>query len=158
DVAADHLGLQVSRGGLEYLLNKLHSPRGRGLLAFFGTRAALDQVQAARVVVEQFFLDVQAWLAKARGQGSGVRSQTDAVRVRETDIVANGVSEEFTKLATCLDDCAKRREADEEKIELTAAAERCRALALGLEEWLRQGLEGQVYWVEVTGGRVTPRV
>src|SRR5262245_7222864 len=32
DVAADHLGLQVSRGGLEYLLNKLHSPRGRGLL------------------------------------------------------------------------------------------------------------------------------
>jgi ATP-dependent DNA helicase DinG len=72
--------------------------------------------------------------------------------------VANGVSEEFTKLATCLDDCARRREADEEKIELTAAAERCRALALGLEEWLRQGLEGQVYWVEVTGGRATPRV
>ena len=33
DVAADHLGLQVGRGGVEYLLNKLYNPRQqRGLL------------------------------------------------------------------------------------------------------------------------------
>src|SRR5262249_29077264 len=38
DVAADHLGLQITRGAVEYLLNKLYSPRhNRGLLAYFGT-------------------------------------------------------------------------------------------------------------------------
>src|SRR6516165_8551055 len=35
DVAADHLGLQVGRGGVDYLLNKLFHPRTRrGLLNF----------------------------------------------------------------------------------------------------------------------------
>src|SRR5262249_19882976 len=38
DVAADHLGLQVSQGSLEYLFNKLMAPRtNRGLLAAHGT-------------------------------------------------------------------------------------------------------------------------
>src|SRR5262249_16888991 len=53
--------------------------------------------------------------------------------------------------------CAERRAAEEEKIELTAAAGRCRGLALSLTQWLGQELDGQVYWVEVTAGR-SPRL
>src|SRR4051794_20324232 len=51
DVAADHLGIQVSRGSVDYLLNKLFHPRGgraHGLLAIHGDQESLDQVVSAR--------------------------------------------------------------------------------------------------------------
>src|SRR5438552_1600816 len=46
DVAADHLGLQVSRGAVDYQLNRLFSQRGgraHGLLAVHGGGDALNQ-------------------------------------------------------------------------------------------------------------------
>jgi ATP-dependent DNA helicase DinG len=149
DVAADHLGLQVSRGSIEYLLTKLYSPRqGRGLLVYFGTQEALRQVDAVHFAAERFFTDILSWSARpSRGNG----------RVRVPHLFADPVSEELLKLATCLDRLAEGRDSDEEKIELTAAADRGRALALSLQQWLAQSLEDQVYWVEVTGQR-SPRI
>jgi ATP-dependent DNA helicase DinG len=48
DVAADHLGIQVSQGGLEYVLNQLLSPRGnRGVLAAHGDAESFTMVEAA---------------------------------------------------------------------------------------------------------------
>src|SRR5205085_3004956 len=62
DVAAEHLGLQISRGAVEYALHRLHNPRtGRGLLATHGTAAAIRQVDAARFASEAFFADVRDW-------------------------------------------------------------------------------------------------
>src|SRR5262249_35069759 len=58
------------------------------------------------------------------------------------------------KLASVLDSIAKNHQADEEQIEMTSAAERCRGLAHGLKTWLGQELGGQVYWVELSGERV----
>src|SRR6266478_1931376 len=55
DVAADHLGLKVSRGSVEYLLNKLLSQRhDRGLLAALGEPGAVRQVDAARFAADRF--------------------------------------------------------------------------------------------------------
>jgi ATP-dependent DNA helicase DinG len=156
DVAAEHLGLQIGRGSLEYLLNKLFNPRnGRGLLAFFGTKEAHDQVNATRHAVERFFAGVLDWhLRQPRGPGRGAAAaSSDAVRVRQPNPVPDPLSEELRKLATCLGNCADKRTEEEDKIELSAAAERCRGLAMALTQWLGQELEGQVYWVEVTSGR-----
>jgi ATP-dependent DNA helicase DinG len=156
DVAAEHLGLQITRGAVEYQLNKLLSARtGRGLLAFYGTREAIQQVQVTRAAAEQFFAGVLDWQAaqprggRAGAAGAGPESQ----RVRQPHIVADPLSEELRKLAGCLDGCAEKRSADEEKIELTAAASRCLGLAQALTQWLGQELEGQVYWLEVASGR-----
>jgi ATP-dependent DNA helicase DinG len=160
EVAADHLGIQVSRGSVEYLLNRLLSPRnGRGLLAFYGTKESHAQVAAARGAVDLFFQDVLAWHGRQpRGPRAAAGTpSSDAVRVREANVVANPLSEELNKLASAVDHCAELRGAEEEKIELTAAAGRCRGLALALAQWLGQELEGQVYWVEVTAGR-SPRL
>jgi ATP-dependent DNA helicase DinG len=160
DVAADHLGLQVTRGSVEYLLNRLYSLRNsRGLLAFYGTKEAIEQVHAARLAADQFFQDVQAWIAQQpRGGRGGVGgSSSDSLRVRQPQIVEDPLSEELEKLAACLDDCAELRDREEEKIELTAVSGRCRGLARSVQGWLAQELEGQVYWVEVTGGR-SPRL
>src|SRR5262249_53022334 len=53
DVAADPLGLQVSRGAIEFLLNKLFSERhSRGLLMAFGNPQARRQVDAVRFAAD----------------------------------------------------------------------------------------------------------
>jgi ATP-dependent DNA helicase DinG len=145
DVAADHLGLRVSGGAVEYLLNKLYSPRyGRGLLAAFGNQQARHQVDEVRFTAERFFADILAWHAR-QPRGTG--------RVRTPHIVIDSVSEELTKLASTLQQLGDKREAEEEKIELTAAADRCLGLAASIQQWLAQELPDQVYWVDVSGER-----
>ena len=160
DVAAEHLGLQVSRGGLDYLFNKLYHPRHqRGLLAGFRSlvQEALNQLFAARSAADLFFGDLLAWHARQpRGPGRNrpaAPPPSDAVRVRQPDVVPDTLSEELLKLASGLDGIAEKLKSDEEKVELNAASLRCRALATGVGQWLKQALEGQVYWLEVTAGR-----
>src|SRR5205085_2888451 len=56
DIAARHLGLQVSSTMVENLLNRLFSSRTqRGLLSFHATAEALRQVSQTRVAAEHFF-------------------------------------------------------------------------------------------------------
>lgn len=144
DVAADHLGLQITRGAVEYLLNKLYSPRhARGLLIWRGTAESQRQVEVTRTACEDFFSRIVTWYLR-HGRGTG--------RVRTPRIVPDLLGEELRKLATCLDQIAEKL-ADEEKIELTAAADRAVELAQCLRQWLGQELPEQVYWVEVTGER-----
>jgi ATP-dependent DNA helicase DinG len=157
DMASEHLGVRVTRGMVDYLLNKLYSPRtSRGLLAYFGTNESLRQVDAARFAADTFFNDVLSWHASQPRNTTrqAPRGNADALRVRQTNIVVDPLSEELKKLATSLDDIAKKREADEEQIELTSAAERCRSLAVSLKAWLGQELNGQVYWIELSGERM----
>lgn len=145
DVAADHLGLQVSRGAVDYLLNKLYSARShRGLLASFGTTESLRQVEATRFAAERFFADILSWKQ---------RQPRDTGRVRQPNIVPNLVTEELRKLASALEQIAKRLDNEEDQIEYTAATDRCLSLAGEIKLWLEQGLAGQVYWIEVSGER-----
>jgi ATP-dependent DNA helicase DinG len=154
DVAAEHLGLKVTRGAVEYQLNKLQSERtGRGLLAFFGTAEALRQLHATRTAAARFFETILDWhLGQPRAPGRAAFA-SDAIRVRGPHIVADPLSEELRKLASCVDLCAEKRSAEEEKVELSAAANRCQGLADALTKWLAQDLEDQVYWLDVTSGR-----
>ncbi len=159
DVAADHLGLQFGRGSLEYLLNKLLSPRNRrGLLAFVPSEEAQKQVESTRQAGERFFRAVLEWIERQpRGNYRGAQRPTsDAVRVRETEIVHDVLSEELEKLASRVDEVGDNLE-DEQKIEFASLAERARGLALSVRQWLAQELPGQVYWAETTTGP-TPRL
>jgi ATP-dependent DNA helicase DinG len=150
DVAADHLGLHIGQGQVDYLLNKLFNPhRGKGLLALRGDDEARRQWEATRRAATELFRRIGDWLT-LRGGGNG--------RVREPNIVANPLSEELRKLASDLNRLAKPMTSDEEKIEFTAVALRCDALALAIDQWLGQAMEGQVYWVEAQATRQQPRV
>ncbi len=131
DVAADHLGLKVGRGGVEWLLNKLHSPRQhRGLLTWIGDEDSLRQVEIARGAAERFFDAVFNWsLRQPRGGGRNQpRPTSDSVRVREPGIVPDNLSEELKKLATCINAAAEKLD-DEQKIEFTAVSGRALQLA-----------------------------
>ena len=72
DVAADHLGLQVNQGGVEYLFNKLLAPRQhRGLLASYGDDQAIAQLEHARQAAERFFQSVRVWQDRQGPRGTG---------------------------------------------------------------------------------------
>ena len=65
DVAADHLGLQVTRGQVDWLLNKLFHQRrgvGHGLLAVHGDDEAIQQIFETRAAADHFFAGAQMWL------------------------------------------------------------------------------------------------
>jgi ATP-dependent DNA helicase DinG len=159
DVAADHLGLKVTRGALDWLLNKLLNPRTRrGLLTIAGdSDDAQHQVDAVRQAGERFFQSVLGWAAEQpRPAGRGQPRAADSVRVRWPDPVPDGLSEELDKLATRVHECAADLD-EEQQIEFTALADRASQLAVSVRAWLKQQLEGQVYWVDVNTG-ATPRV
>jgi len=90
-VAGDHLGLGVTSGQVEYTLNKLYNERtNRGLLVHQRLNEAQQDVIECRHRADDFFTDVDDWLAARRG-GNG--------RVREPKIVRNPLSEGLEKLA-----------------------------------------------------------
>lgn len=147
DVAADHLGLSVSQGGIEYVLNQLMAPRThKGILAMLGDPESVTLVDAVRQAAERFFAAVLHWHAsQARGTG----------RTRQPGIVPDGLSNELDKLAAKLTRLASAHSSDEDKLELTSRADRLIGLAKSVREWVGQELAGHVYWVDVRPGRVT---
>lgn len=140
EVAAAHLGVQVSRGGVDHLLSTLfHAGHGRGLLLHYGDRDALAQVERTRGAAERFFGDVAAWrIGQPRGNG----------RARAAHIVSDPLSEELRKLASALQTLSRGLDSEEDQVEVEAAAGRALAQAEGITHWLGQQLPGQVYWVE----------
>ncbi len=145
DVAAEHLGLQVSRGSVDFLLNRLFNPRsGRGVLSSYGADAAIKQVDAARFAAEEFFGSVVDWHRHSQ-RGNG--------RVHSPNIVPDILSEELIKLASAIEQIASGRPSEEEKIELDAASIRCQGMADAIKHWLAQALPGQVYWVDAGGDK-----
>jgi ATP-dependent DNA helicase DinG len=159
DVAAEHLGLQVSRGQVEYLLNKLLlERRGRlqGLLALHGNNESFQLVSTTRAAADQFFSEVLTWRSQQARRPGGQRpgaTGSESVRVRQPGIVPDVLSGELRKLADHVEHIAGRVPSEEEQVELSAAALRADALADELEAWLGQKLPEQVYWVDVTGER-----
>jgi ATP-dependent DNA helicase DinG len=144
-VASEHLGLSVSSGQVEYLLNKLFNDHTlRGLLAPLRSREGEDQVLACRHAADELFDDLRAWQA-ARGRSNG--------RVREAKIVANPLSPVLVKLARFVKRLSEGLATPEERQDFTSAHDRLLALAGEIDAWREQQDEGNVYWLELTQGR-----
>ncbi len=151
DVAAEHLGLQVTKGQIDWLLNKLYSHRrgsGHGLLTVHGSDESMRQVMTVRTAASQFFDSVAGWHFD-RTQNSNKPSESS--RVRSPNIVPNMLSEHLVALSNCLDGDAENIEKENERVELESAANRAAMLATAIDEWLLQKREKQVYWVDVAG-------
>jgi ATP-dependent DNA helicase DinG len=155
DVAADHLGLRITRGQADYLLRKLLHERGQaihGLLSIHDDDATIDQFYRTRAAVENFFSSIHGWHFEQilkRGKTKG--SSGESLRVFQPGIVPDELSKEWRALSSCLDRLVENLANPEEQIELEAAANRCEDFANSLESWLGQKLPEQVYWMEITG-------
>lgn len=143
-VAGEHLGLRVSGGQVEHLLNKLYNERtNKGLLVFHELAKAVRQVQRVRYAARDFFQDVHNWKTRHGGSNGRMRKPVEW---------PDTVGEELQKLGTAIAEGADEYEGDEQRIELTAAAEKCSALAASVRAWQRQEPAESVYWVEVGEG------
>jgi ATP-dependent DNA helicase DinG len=149
-VAAEHLGIRVSQNQVEYLLAKLFSPRGgKGLLVHYDLADAIEQVQRTRQAAEDFFPAIATHVGRS-GSANG--------RLRRPTGVADTLGEELRKLSTAISREADQIEADESRVELDSAAEKCAALAAGVTDWLGQGTDDSVYWVDTQTFAGRPRV
>lgn len=141
-VAGDHLGISVSSGQIEYLLNKLYNDRSnRGLLVTNGMQREQELVTEVRFLVKDFFDQLAAW----RRQNSGGNG-----RLREPPKIVNLVSGELIRLATTMSVQAERMD-DSRKVELKALANRAQGFATAIDVWMDQSHENSVYWLEAAG-------
>lgn len=150
-VAADHLGLSVTSGQVEYLANRLYNDRTqKGLLSRLPV-AGVDSssMQMAGQLVDRvrfFSRDLFAELAEWR-QSTGAKNG----RLRSAPDVENKVSPALKELAVRIVELAQSIQNDDARIEYTAAADRCTGLANSLNTWLQQANSDSVYWIETSG-------
>jgi len=149
EIAAEHLGLRVTAGQIEFTLNRLFNPRSqKGLLTYFRMNEAIGKTASVRSLARDFFDEVIEWRSTA-GQPNG--------RARQPGIFQTELPEALKRLASEINAGAERIKDETQRIELTAARDRCDALALQIERWIGQVDEGSVYWVDVEGSPSRPR-
>jgi ATP-dependent DNA helicase DinG len=146
-VAADHLGVSVSSGQVEYTLNRLYNDQtNKGLLVQRGSAQSQKQVWECRQRASGFFQDVQLWYAD-QGRDNG--------RIDRPEIVDNDLSPGLARLAGLVRRDGDKLQKPEDKQDLVSAANRLEALAGEIEIWRQQQAEGCVYWIEMARGRRT---
>jgi len=148
-VASDHLGLELTSGNIEYVLNRLYNDRtNRGLLVQRKLADPQRQVLDCRFAAEEFFGAVREWRELSGGSNG---------RVVHPGLVDNPLSPSLTKLAKMVRSQGDFATDREERQDFIAAADRLTALAGLADDWLEQRLDNNVYWVDVTRGR-HPRI
>lgn len=142
-VAGDHLGLGISSGQIDYQLNRLYNKyKQKGLLMRHGGPSAQHLVDRVESASWQMFDDVRRW-QREYGSPNG--------RIRRPIPVENSVSPALTELAITVGQIAEQIQREEDRIEYSAAAERCRMLSQELTAWWQQTADHHVYWIESTG-------
>jgi ATP-dependent DNA helicase DinG len=139
-VAGDHLGLGITSGQIDYILNKLYNDRtNKGLLVQKSARQAQRLVAECRERAGDFFDSVDAWVENHRGSNG---------RVRKPGIVPNPLSEGLANLARSVREVADGIDVPEERQDFLAARDRLKGLAELVEDWRSQRMPEAVYWVE----------
>jgi ATP-dependent DNA helicase DinG len=139
-VAGDHLGIGVTSGQVDYILNKLYNDRtNKGLLVQKSAREAQRLVAECRERAGDYFDSIDAWVENHRGSNG---------RVQEPGIVPNPLSEGLSNLARSVRQVADGIDSPEEKQDFVAARDRLKGLAELVEDWRSQRMPEAVYWVE----------
>lgn len=144
-VAGERMGLSLTSGQFDYLLNKLYNDyTQRGLLVHHKLVEAQRLVDRIRHGVRDLLEDVRDWQQQHGNENGRLRAPLD---------LANKVTPALTDLAASMGSAAKNIANEEQAIELTAASQRCLELGQSLAAWLKQSLPGCVYWIEVRQGK-----
>ena len=144
-VAGDHMGLSISSGQIDYVLNRLYNERlNKGVLVAHGLKDCQNLVMRIRHLLEDFFGAIQYWKEhKAPKNG----------RILEPIEISNELSPELRRLGMQIIQHTEDIEAKEKKVELVAAGERCMQLGSSIDLWLKQEEEGYVHWIEHISSR-----
>ncbi len=152
EAATQFLGLEVSSSSLIYFLDRLHNPRTRrGLL----TRIDHDSVPnlrrlaaAARQAADTFF----NLLLEEHGKNDRI------LRFYKPPLINNNVYIPLEALREGLKTLEGALHSEEDRVDTSAAAERCFEFNNSLSAILNQHMRGYVYWLEITSRKRFPRV
>ena len=150
-VAGDHLGLKITSGQVDYLLNRLYNDRTqKGLLVANRLHDAMQQVDRCRVAADEFFADLWEW---------GARHGPDNGRVDQPELVDPTLGAELLVLARKVKRAADGFDDDVERQDYLAAHDRLQSLAGQIEAWRTQSEDDSVYWMDARETRRgAPRV
>lgn len=147
-VAAEHLGIEVSRRAVLHLIGRVAGRRGvpgvvQRLAAGFHDRAVAlcDRV---RVACLGFFDAVAEWQTSSSNENG---------RMRAPQIVPDGLSEPLTALAEELTELSLRLPNEEARIEVEAFAGRASQFAAAVQKVLAMEDKDSVYYTEEAAGR-----
>jgi ATP-dependent DNA helicase DinG len=150
NVAADHLGLNITAGQVRFNLNRLYNDRtNRGMLVHFGFKDAQQEAFMCQTVADEFFADIQSW-REQQGQANG--------RIDKPGEFKNQLGPVLSKLAATIRRHGEEIEDATARQDLVSMEQRLSLLADSIGQWNCQDLPGMVYWVDVSSGRRQPRI
>lgn len=139
-VAADHMGIRLTSGQIEYTLSRLYNDRTqKGLLVHHGMSDLSQLVDKCRIVADEFFADLTDWYDSSAPSNG---------RVKEPIDVPNRLSGELHALGREVKRAGDSLNEETDRQDFIAAAERLVALSGELATWHRQQMEAAVYWIE----------
>jgi ATP-dependent DNA helicase DinG len=141
-VAAEHLGMSLSQGQVEYTLNKLFNDRtNKGLFVHHKSRAGQEQVLRCHYLSDEFFDRLIQW-HRDRGKANG--------RVEEPNVVDNALSKALMSLAVTTKSVGAGLASESDRQDFLAASKRLSALADGLDAWCHQQMADSVHWLDIS--------
>jgi ATP-dependent DNA helicase DinG len=140
-VAARHLGLELSHGGLRYLLHRVFNPRTqKGIVAALHNGEAMKLALEAQDETDLFFDKLERSL--------NFNSRAKELRLREPGIAANTLDLPLQRLYRQLADASRDISDEIFKAEVQEAARRVEGMRVAMGEFLNQSRTDHVYWIE----------
>jgi ATP-dependent DNA helicase DinG len=143
DVASEHLGLNVTKAGLERILNGLFNEKTkRGILAAAGLAGAEKAVSGARSKLDEFFDEVERWHD----------SHDEDRRLAGTNFNGGEISSAFSGLAAVIAGAVPQFKGSDVEADIEGYGRRATDAAAAIGVFSTTDRDpGHVYWVEKDG-------
>ncbi len=147
-VASSHLGIRLSLYMIEYWLRRIHGEKRRGLCAMLKDGKGTFMADQTREAAEAFFEAVRSHFK--------LGPQKTQQRVLAPPPIETDLPLKITNLCEHLKTLTQTTEDDGIQAEIKSLRNKGLELRDTVEAFLKQSLEGQVYWTEVQGRRRVP--
>ena len=147
-VASSHLGIRLSLYMLEYWMRRIHNEKRRGLCAQLKDGKGTLMVDLCRDSAEKLFEAIRAHFK--------LGPQKSQQRILEPPAIETDLPVKMTNLCEHLKTLLQTTEDEGIKAEIKSLRNRGLELRDTVESFMRQSLEGHVYWIETQGRRRLP--
>jgi ATP-dependent DNA helicase DinG len=147
-VASSHLGIRLSLYMIEYWLRRIHSEKRRGLCAMLKDGKGTFMADQTREAADTFFEAVRSHFK--------LGPQKNQQRILEPPPIETDLPLKITNLCEHLKGLVKTTEDDGMQSEIKSLRSKGLELRDTVEAFLKQSLEGHVYWTETQGKRQLP--
>ncbi len=147
-VASSHLGIRLSLYQTEYWIRRLHSEKRRGILSVLKDGKGTFMADQAHEAANTFFEAVKTHFK--------LGPQKAQQRVFEPPPIPTDLPLKLTQLCDHLKSVVQTTDNEDMQAELKSIRNRGLELRDTVESFLKQSLEGHVYWTELQGQRRSP--